>query len=71
MTGHGVGAPVKRREDPRFLTGTSCFTDDVSLPGQVYAAVVRSPHAHAGIRRIDTTEAFLDTLSISRSTLVH
>jgi carbon-monoxide dehydrogenase large subunit len=57
MTGQGVGAPLRRKEDHRFLTGASRFTDDVSLAGQVHAAVVRSPHAHARIRRIDTAEA--------------
>ena len=53
----GIGAPLKRREDPRFLTGASCFTDDVALPGQLHGAVVRSPHAHARIRAIDAVAA--------------
>src|SRR5262245_734399 len=53
----GVGAARKRREDPRFLTGASCFTDDIALAGQLHGAVVRSPHAHAGIRSVDLTAA--------------
>jgi carbon-monoxide dehydrogenase large subunit len=56
MTRH-VGAPVKRKEDRRFVTGAGIFTDDITLPGQAHAAVVRSPHAHARIRRIDTSTA--------------
>jgi aerobic carbon-monoxide dehydrogenase large subunit len=49
----GFGKPVRRREDARLLTGRGCFSDDVTLPGQVYACFVRSPHAHARIRGID------------------
>jgi carbon-monoxide dehydrogenase large subunit len=51
------GAPLKRREDPRFITGAGSYLDDIKLPGMTYAAVVRSPYAHARIRSIDTTEA--------------
>ena len=50
----GIGQPVRRREDRRLLTGGGRYTDDVNLPGQVYACLVRSPHAHARIRGIDT-----------------
>jgi carbon-monoxide dehydrogenase large subunit len=53
----GVGKPVRRAEDPRLITGAGRYTDDVSLPGQAYAAMVRSPHAHARIRAIDATAA--------------
>jgi carbon-monoxide dehydrogenase large subunit len=53
----GVGAPRRRREDPRFLTGASRFTDDIALPRQAYAVVVRSPHAHARIRAVDAAAA--------------
>ena len=53
----GVGKPVRRREDPRLVTGHGCYTDDVNLPGQAYASLVRSPHAHARIVRIDTAPA--------------
>ena len=55
--GTGVGAALRRREDRRFLTGVSSFTDDLSQPGQVHAAIVRSPHAHARIRNIEVTGA--------------
>lgn len=48
----GIGQPVRRREDPRLLTGCGEFSDDFNLEGQVYAYVLRSPHAHARIRRI-------------------
>src|SRR5262249_22737396 len=51
------GASIKRREDPRFITGKGNYTDDVKLPGMTYAAFVRSPHAHARIRNIDTAAA--------------
>jgi len=54
---NGIGAPVLRKEDARLVTGRGTFGDDVSLPGQVYAAFVRSPHAHARIRAIDSREA--------------
>ena len=53
----GIGKPVRRKEDARLLTGAGRFGDDVNLPGQAYAAFVRSPHAHARIGAIDTTAA--------------
>jgi carbon-monoxide dehydrogenase large subunit len=52
-----IGDAVRRKEDFRLVTGRGCYSDDFILPGQVYAAVVRSPHAHARIVRIDTAEA--------------
>ena len=52
-----IGSAVKRKEDPRLITGNGCFTDDIKLPGMLYAAFLRSPYAHAGIRRIDTEKA--------------
>ena len=52
-----LGARVRRKEDPRFLTGRGLYTDDVRLIGTVHAAFVRSPHAHAGIRSIDLDAA--------------
>src|SRR5437879_2029003 len=55
--GDRVGQPVRRREDLRLVTGRGCFTDDISLPGQVHAVMVRSPHAHARIRAIDIAPA--------------
>ena len=48
-----VGTAVKRKEDFRFLTGGGNYTDDINRPGQVYAYIVRSPHAHANIKKID------------------
>src|SRR5262244_881923 len=51
------GKSIKRREDPRFITGRGRYVDDVKLPGMTYAAFVRSPHAHARIRKIDTAAA--------------
>jgi aerobic carbon-monoxide dehydrogenase large subunit len=53
----GIGKPVRRREDARLLTGGGRFADDMSLPGQVYAYLVRSPHAQARIVSIDVTPA--------------
>ncbi|MGZ5123635.1 MAG: xanthine dehydrogenase family protein molybdopterin-binding subunit [Burkholderiales bacterium] len=52
-----IGQPVLRKEDLRLITGAGCFSDDVNLPGQAYAIMVRSPHAHARIISIDTTKA--------------
>src|SRR5271165_739070 len=52
-----IGTPVRRREDYRFLTGGGTYTDDIDRPGQLYAYILRSPHAHARIAGIDTTTA--------------
>ena len=52
-----IGQPIPRKEDFRLLTGRGCFSDDVNLPGQLYAEMVRSPYAHARISGIDTSEA--------------
>ena len=57
MSSRIFGSAIRRREDPRLLTGTGIFTDDVRLPGMVHAAMLRSPHAHARIRGIDTAKA--------------
>src|SRR5882762_6590592 len=57
MTTSLIGARVPRKEDYRFLTGTGQYTDDVALPGQTYAAFVRSPHAHAVLRSVKTEKA--------------
>lgn len=51
------GAKVKRKEDPRLLTGRGRFTADISPPGTVYAVFVRSPHAHARIKSVDVSDA--------------
>jgi aerobic carbon-monoxide dehydrogenase large subunit len=53
----GIGKPIPRKEDARLLTGRGCYSDDVNVAGQTYAAFVRSPHAHARIRRIDAAHA--------------
>lgn len=52
-----VGAPILRREDERFLTGSGEFTDDLSSPGALYSYVLRSPYAHAYIKRIGVENA--------------
>ncbi|WP_035881357.1 xanthine dehydrogenase family protein molybdopterin-binding subunit [Cupriavidus metallidurans] len=52
-----IGSPVRRKEDYRFLTGNGQYTDDVVLPHQSYGYFLRSPHAHARIKSIDTSEA--------------
>src|SRR3989454_4485615 len=52
-----MGAEVKRKEDPRLVTGTSSYVDDITVPGLHYVAFVRSPHAHAKLGRIDTSAA--------------
>ena len=53
----GIGQPVRRFEDPRLVRGEGRFQDDVNVHGQLYAVFLRSPHAHARIRSIDTTAA--------------
>lgn len=53
----GIGASVKRKEDGRFVTGRGQYTDDITLPGQLYAAFVRSPHAHAKVKKVDAKRA--------------
>ena len=55
--GYGFGRPVRRREDHRFLTGSGRYVADMSLPHQVHLYLLRSPHAHADIRSIDTAAA--------------
>jgi len=52
-----VGSEVKRLEDPRLLRGQAQFLDDLTLHGLAHAYVVRSPHAHARIARLDVTRA--------------
>jgi aerobic carbon-monoxide dehydrogenase large subunit len=52
-----LGATVKRKEDPALLTGKGHFVDDIHLPGTLHAAFVRSAHAHARIRGVDTSAA--------------
>jgi carbon-monoxide dehydrogenase large subunit len=57
MTETGIGARVKRKEDHRFITGKGRYTDDINLPGQTHAYFIRSPHAHAEIKKIDAKAA--------------
>jgi carbon-monoxide dehydrogenase large subunit len=57
MSATGIGAAVRRKEDFRFITGKGQYTDDINRPGQTYIYFVRSPHAHAKIKSIDSTEA--------------
>src|SRR5262245_62042288 len=57
MSATGIGAAVRRKEDFRFITGKGQYTDDISRPGQTYVQFVRSPHAHARIKSIDTAAA--------------
>ncbi|TIL40682.1 xanthine dehydrogenase family protein molybdopterin-binding subunit [Mesorhizobium sp.] len=53
----GVGARVARKEDKRFITGAGRYVDDMVVPGMKHAAFVRSPHAHAEIKKIDVKKA--------------
>jgi len=52
-----VGEPVRRREDPRLITGLATYVDDIKLPGMLHMAIVRSTHAHARLRRVDVARA--------------
>ena len=52
-----VGQSVKRKEDPRLITGRGRYLEDITLPNMAHAAIVRSPHAHARIVSIDTSRA--------------
>ena len=57
MVADVLGAPVKRVEDPKFITGKGRYLDDIKLPGMVHVSILRSPYAHANIRSIDTSAA--------------
>jgi carbon-monoxide dehydrogenase large subunit len=57
MSDTGIGARVLRKEDKRFITGKGQYTDDINLKDQTYAYFVRSPHAHATIKSINTAKA--------------
>jgi carbon-monoxide dehydrogenase large subunit len=57
MTSDIIGAPLKRREDARFITGKGRYLDDIQMPGMTFLAILRSPYAHARIRSIDTAAA--------------
>ena len=57
MVKFGIGQPVQRVEDQRFLTGAGRYTDDVNLPRQAYAYFLRSSHANAKLKKVDTRAA--------------
>ena len=57
MAVYGIGQSIRRAEDLRFLDGTSEFVDDITMEGMLHGIVLRSPHAHADIRAIDTSAA--------------
>ena len=57
MTPKLVGTSIKRKEDPRLITGNGQYLDDIKLPGMAHVAILRSPHAHARIHHIDTSAA--------------
>lgn len=57
MSDTGIGARVKRKEDQRFITGKGRYTDDINLKGQTHGYFLRSPHAHASIKSINTAKA--------------
>src|SRR5262245_21932275 len=52
-----VGTRIKRREDPRLITGQATYTDDIQLPGMLHMSLLRSIYAHAKINSIDVSEA--------------
>jgi len=57
MEKFGTAQPLRRFEDQRLLLGQGRYVDDINLPGQAYGVVLRSPHAHAAIKSIDTADA--------------
>jgi carbon-monoxide dehydrogenase large subunit len=57
MNKFGIGQPVRRVEDQRFVTGRGRYVDDIALPRQAHGVVVLSPHPHARIRRVDVSRA--------------
>jgi carbon-monoxide dehydrogenase large subunit len=57
MNRHGIGQPVRRVEDQRFLTGRARYVDDIQLPRMLHGAVLMSPHAHARVKGISAAEA--------------
>jgi carbon-monoxide dehydrogenase large subunit len=57
MTTDMLGASIKRREDPKFITGAGNYLDDIKLTGMTHAAILRSPYAHANIKSVDVSAA--------------
>ena len=71
-----VGQSVRRREDERLVQGTGCFVGDVNRLGMLHAAVLRSPHAHARIVRLDasparSTPGVVDVLTYDDAPVLH
>ena len=54
VVGGGIGASVKRKEDPRFIRGKGNYVEDITLPGMLHMSILRSPYAHARILSINT-----------------
>ena len=54
----GMGCSRKRREDPRFIQGKGNYVDDIKMPGMLFGVMVRSPYAHARVKRIDKSRAW-------------
>src|SRR5438093_6372228 len=55
---HGrIGESIKRKEDGRFIRGKGNYLDDIELPGMLHMAILRSPHAHARIKSVETAAA--------------
>jgi len=52
-----LGSPIKRREDPRLITGQAIYVDDIKIPGMLHMSVLRSPYGHARINSINTDAA--------------
>ena len=53
----GIGHSVRRKEDARFIQGRGNYLDDITLPGMLHMAILRSPYAHARIKGVDTAAA--------------
>src|SRR6202022_4614657 len=53
----GIGESIKRKEDGRFLHGKGNYLDDITLPGMLHMAILRSPHAHARLLKVNTDAA--------------
>src|SRR5687767_2217790 len=54
--GNMVGASVRRHEDPKLVTGSGTYVDDIKLPGMLYIGIVRSPYAHARVTNVDLSQ---------------
>ena len=63
-----IGQSIKRREDRKYITGSATYVDDITFPGMLYAAFVRSPHAHAKIKKIDVAGALEHSKAINALT---